>query len=132
MSKAEVERVVGGYWDALKAGRVDQALAFYADDLVFHYYGHNPIAGDHVGKDACLAVLRKIGERTNRRILEVLEQVYAEDRATVIARESFERGGQVAVLDRTFIYRVKDGRIAEVWILDQDQQTVDRFLADPA
>jgi uncharacterized protein len=130
MSKAEVERVVGGYWDALKSGGVEQALDFYSDDLVFHYYGHNPIAGDHVGKKACLEVLAKIGRRTNRRILEVLEQVYTDERATVIARESFERGGQMAILDRTFIYRVKDGKIVEVWILDQDQQTVDRFLAD--
>lgn len=130
MSKAEVERVVGGYWDALKGGRVEEALAYYADDLVFHYYGHNPFAGDHVGKKACLDALRRIGERTNRRILEVLETAYSDDRGTVIARESFQRAGQVAVIDRTFIYRVSEGRIAEVWILDQDQQTVDRFLAD--
>ncbi len=130
MSRADVERVVGGYWDALKSGGVEQALSYYADDLVFHYYGHNPIAGDHMGKQACLKVLARIGERTNRRILEVLETVYGEDRATVIAREAFERDGQVAVLDRTFIYRVKDAKIVEVWILDQDQQTVDRFLAD--
>ena len=56
--------------------------------------------------------------------------VFEEGRATVIARESFERGAEVAILDRTFIYRLADGKIAEVWILDQDQHTVDRFLAD--
>ncbi len=130
MSKAEVERVVGGYWDALRAGRNGEAFDAYADDLVFHYYGQNPVSGDHVGKAACLAVLARIAARTQRKVLDVTEMVFGEDRATVVVRESFERAGQVAILDRTFIYRVAGGKIAEVWILDQDQLTVDRFLAD--
>ena len=130
MSKADVERVITGYWDALRSGEFETALGYYADDLVFHYYGHNPIAGDYVGKAACLEVLRKIGARTNRKVLDILEMGFQEERGTVIARESFERDGQVAVVDRTFIYRIAGEKIAEVWILDKDQQTVDRFLAD--
>lgn len=130
MARAEVEGLISGYWDALRSGRADDALRCYADDLVFHYYGRNPIAGDHVGKSACLKALEKIAGRTKRRIIDVEQMVFDEDRATVIAREAFERDGEVAVLDRTFIYRVAGGKIAEVWILDQDQQTVDRFFAD--
>lgn len=130
MSKAELERVVGGYWDAVRAGDGSRAMAWYSDDLIFHYYGHNPIAGDHVGKAACMDVLARIAQRTHRKLLDVLEMAYRDDRATVVAREQFERGGQIAILDRSFIYRVEGGKIAEVWILDPDQQTVDRFLAD--
>ena len=130
MGKADVEQVVTDYWDALRSGGFERALDHYADDVVFHYYGHSPIAGDHIGKAACLAVLGRIAKRTNRRILDVQQMSFDKDRATVMVREAFERGGEVAVLDRTFLYRVQGAKIAEVWILDQDQPTVDRFLAD--
>ena len=67
--------------------------------------------------------------RTNEPLAHVDTRQFA-DSLSQLVNAPIERGGQVAVLDRTFIYRVKDERIVEVWILDQDQQTVDRFLAD--
>lgn len=63
----------------------------YHPDFTLHYFGSNPFAGDHVGKVAALTTLAKFSQRTGRKLLEVVDVMAGPERATIIARESFER-----------------------------------------
>ena len=119
--------VVRRYAEAYAAGDLTTVLAMYADDVVFHYFGETDLAGDHVGKDAAVAKMIEASSRSTRTLLEVVDVLGGGHRAAMIVRERFERDGEVAEVTRTFVYRVADGKLAECWLLDEDQRLIDRF-----
>lgn len=122
--------VVERYCAAWRAGDRAALANLYHDDFTLHYTGRNPLAGDHVGKAAALRILLEVGRRTNRKLIEIVDCTAGPNRAVVIAREAFERGGQRAELERILVYTIKDGQLHHCWVYDGDQALVDRFLAD--
>ena len=122
--------VVERYCAAWRAGDRAALARLYHDDFTLHYFGRNPLAGDHVGKAAALRILMEVGRRTNRKLLEIVDCMAGPQRAVVIAREAFERDGQRAELERVLIYTIKDGQLHHCWVHDGDQALVDRLLAD--
>jgi hypothetical protein len=102
----------------------------YHDDFTLHYFGENPFAGDHAGKQAALATLAKFAERTNRRLISIVDVMAGRKRAVIIARESFERGGRKEELERILVYAINDEKLHECWVFDGDRAVVDLFLAD--
>ena len=119
--------VVERYSAAWRAGDRAALASLYYDDFTLHYFGRNPLAGDHVGKAAALQILAEVGRRTNRKLLEIVDCMAKPQRAVVIAREAFERGGQRAELERILVYTIKDGELHHCWVYDGDQAVVDQF-----
>jgi len=117
------------YCDAWLAGDLPAILDCYADDLTLHYFGRSPLAGDHVGKQAALAALFQVQQRTNRKLLAIHDVLASDDHAVVMARERFERDGKTCELNRVAVYHLRDGKLVECWIYDEDQRLVDEFLA---
>lgn len=120
--------VIGRYCVAWRTGDLGALRDCYHDEFTLHYGGHNPLSGDHVGKPAALAALAEVSRRTRRRLLSIIDFMAGPNRAVVIAREAFERGGEQAAIDRVFVYTIKDGKLHECWAYDFDQVTVDRFF----
>lgn len=102
----------------------------YHDDFTLHYFGDNPFTGNHTGKAAALTTLAKFSQRTGRKLLGIVDVMAGPERATVIARESFERNGRKAELERVLVYTIKDDKLHECWVYDGDRALVDSFLAD--
>jgi ketosteroid isomerase-like protein len=121
-------QAVSSYAAAWLAGNRPALAACYHDDFTLHYFGCNPLAGDHKGKAAALAVLAEVTRRTNRRLLAVVDIMAGPERGALLARERFERDGKTAELERLLVYAVRDGLLAECWVYDQDQGLVDVFL----
>jgi uncharacterized protein len=46
----------------------------------------------------------------------------------IIAAERFERNGKSVEIERMFRYSVRDGKLAECWVYDEDQQLIDEYL----
>ena len=126
---AEILNVVRRYADAWVANDVATIIDCYHDEIVFHYFGRSPLAGVHRGKAACLAVLKQIRERTQRRLLAVHDVLAGAEYGVVLARERFERGAKVAEVERLLKYSVRDGKLAECWVYDEDQRLIDEFFA---
>ena len=127
-SDAEIYAVVRRYADAWAANDFAAVVAAYHDEIVFHYFGRNPLAGVHRGKAACLAVLKQIRDKTNRKLLEILDVQAGQRFGLVIARERFERNGKSVDIERLLKYTVRDGKLAECWVYDEDQRLIDEFL----
>jgi len=126
-TKDEIYAVLKRYADAWAANDFAAVMDCYHDEIVFHYFGRNLLAGTHRGKSACLAVLKQVRDKAHRKLIEI-QDVMAGDRfGVVLARESFEREGRTAELDRVFKYVVRDGRLGECWIYDQDQRAIDEL-----
>jgi ketosteroid isomerase-like protein len=119
--------VVRRYCEAWKAGDLPTLVDCYHDEIVLHYFGRSPLAGEHRGKAAALAVLAQVQQRTNRRLLEIHDVLASDDHVVILARERFERDGRTLETQRVLLYHVRDGKLAESWIYDDDQRAVDEM-----
>ena len=121
-------QAVSRYASAWLAGDRPALAACYHDDFRLHYFGRNPLAGDHKGKAAALAILAEVTSRTNRRLLAIVDVMAGPERGALLVRERFERDGKVAELERLLVYTVRDRLLGECWVYDQDQTLVDTYL----
>lgn len=118
------------YAEAMRTGDGQTIRDSYAEDVVLHYAGANPLSGAHRGWPAMLAAMRELGRRSGRQMLEVVEVMLGETRACFILRERFNRDGETHEVLRTAVYRVAGGRIVECWVFDEDQALMDRLVRD--
>jgi uncharacterized protein len=131
-SQAAIERTreaVTRYATAWLAGDRAALVACYHDDFTLHYFGSNPLAGDHRGKVAALSILAEVTRRTNRKLLGIIDIMAGPERGALLVRERFERDGKAAEFERLLVYAVRDGLLWECWVWDQDQAAVDAYLA---
>jgi len=122
------------YSAALTAGKASDALPYYADDLVLHIPGRSPHAGTFRGQDAVLAYYTRMFRDTEGRFepLGVDDILASDTRAASLVRWRVERDGRSIEVDRVVIYRIEDGKIAEIWVRDWDQYAYDELFADAA
>ena len=121
--------VVKRYADAWVANDLRAIVDSYHDEVVFHYFGRSPLAGTHRGKAACLAILKQVREKTGRRLVSVRDVLAGELFGVIVAVERFERAGASVEIERMLRYSVRDGKLAECWIYDEDQRLVDEYWA---
>jgi ketosteroid isomerase-like protein len=126
---ARTRQAVTRYARAWLAGDRAALAACYHDDFTLHYSGHNPLAGDHRGKAASLAILAEVTRRTNRKLLGIVDIMAGPERGALLVRERFERDGKVAEFERLLVYAVRDGLLWKCWVWDQDQAAIDAYLA---
>ena len=124
-----IRKAISRYAAAWLAGDRPALAACYHDDFTLHYFGHNPLAGDHRGKAAALAVLAEVTRRTNRKLLAIIDIMAWPERGALLVREQFERDGKRTEVERLLVYAVRDGLLSECWVYNQDQPLVDAFLA---
>jgi ketosteroid isomerase-like protein len=123
----ENETIIKRYCEAWKKGDLPTMFGLYHDEFVLRYFGRSPLAGEHRGKAAAIGVLGKVQKLTNRQLLEIRDVLASDDHAIVIARERFQRDGKQLEANRIFVYRVRDGKLSECWVYDEDQRAVDEF-----
>jgi uncharacterized protein len=120
-----IESVVRRYANAWAANDLRTIVDCYHDEVVFHYFGRSPLAGTHRGKAACLAALKQVHAKTNRSLVAIRDVLVGEHFGVIVAVERFERGDASIEIERLLRYRVRDGKLAECWVYDEDQRLVD-------
>ena len=118
--------IIATYARAWEAGDAPTLVGLYHDDIVLHWFGQNPLAGDHVGKPAALSALFKLGQLTNRKV-KVHDILCGPGHAAILAHETWERDGQTMEVDRVLVFHLRDDKLSECWVYDQDQRAVDDF-----
>jgi ketosteroid isomerase-like protein len=121
--------VAQAYAAAWANGDAATLIALYHDDIVLHYSGEGPLAGDHIGKPAALAVLGRIQQAVRRETPEIHDVLASDTHAAILAKERWHDGDAVRELHRVLLYHVLDGKLAECWIYDDDQRLVDAVLS---
>lgn len=130
MLRVEPDEVMSAYAAAWERGDPEAAWAFYADDVVMHLPGRSSLAGDHVGRDAVIGAIQALLARTSDTAaeVEVLDRMTSGTRVAMVVREAVVRGDERLELRRVNVYRVEDGKIAEIDIFEADQYEVDEFF----
>lgn len=119
--------VVAAYAHAWQDGDAATLVRLYHDDFVLHYFGRSPLAGDHVGKAAALGALAKVQQLTNRKLIEVHDVLSGPGHGAVLAHEQWQRDDRTLEVHRVLLYHVRDGKLSECWLYDEDQRAVDEF-----
>lgn len=117
------------YAEAWKANDIATVLAMYHDDFVLHYFGESPLSGDHVGRDAAIKMLMEATTRSRRQLDDIEDVLGGDTFGAIIAREGV--GDPIRMVRRLFVYTVRDGKLAECWLYDEDQRFVDRLWSTP-
>ena len=110
-----------------RAARDDASLAgTFADDIAWHVPGRSAIAGDYHGKDAVMEYVRLRRELADDTFAISVLDVFANDEyGLVLASGSATRKGKRREWRAHGLYRFSDGRIAECWVLPEDQHQFD-------
>lgn len=121
--------VVGRYGAAAAAGDMVALAATLTDDVVWHQPGANQLSGDHQGPAAVVAHLGKFMELSGGTF--ALETESATESGNLVAttvRFTAQRAGAPA-LDQhgVDVFRVEGDRIAEIWLIGEDQRVEDQF-----
>lgn len=120
---------VVGLYTALAAGDLDAAGRHLAPDVVLHVPGRQPLAGDHVGRQAVVDFVVASSATAGRsEEIELLDVLAGEAHVAACCRVTGRRDGRVALDNRTVhLFRLDGGVIAEIWFHNWDQVAVDAF-----
>ncbi|HEY5640106.1 MAG TPA: nuclear transport factor 2 family protein [Dehalococcoidia bacterium] len=129
-TRDETAATVRAYADAWRNGDAAALVALYADGFTLHYFGRSPLAGDHAGKATALATLAKVQQLTSRKLVEVHDVLAGDDHGAILAHERWDHGGHTLDVRRVLVYHVKDGKLSECWIYDDDQRAVDEVWTE--
>ena len=125
MGSAETEELLRRVYQAYAAGDVAVIAELTGENPVLHVPGTHPLAGVHEGQEAVWTYLGKVAEISGGVGGFVVVDITADD-----------DGHGVALLVGTIrdfvrpvvhVWRVEDGRTAEYWEVNFDQEAEDRF-----
>jgi ketosteroid isomerase-like protein len=124
------EEVARSATEAIAKRDIEGFLGHHADDVVLHFPGRGPMAGDYRGKDGLAQLFQRQMEILDAPPEVENHDVLAnDDHAVVLNRVKGTRGGKTLDQQQVVVMHIKDGKIAEVWLQFSDQQTMDEFAA---
>ncbi len=99
-----------------------------AADVVWHATGRTLWRGNHVGRKAVLDFLARIGESMDVFDAQLNDVLVSEERVAMVFHVSGQRGPHMLEVDYHLLAHVQDGRVAEVWTMPLDPDTLQAFF----
>jgi ketosteroid isomerase-like protein len=125
------EAVVRRFVDAMVRRDVGAIADSFADDVVFHISGRNPLSGDHRGKQEVLTRLFQAWEEAFGGLeIEVHDILANDEHVVVLSDRRASRDGRTLKMRAATVYHVRGGKIAEAWLMEWDPYAIDDFLSD--
>jgi ketosteroid isomerase-like protein len=116
-------------FEAFGSGDMATLDQIIADDATWHSVGRDPVSGDFEGKEAILGSFARIVQETDS-IQQDIHAIIADDEHVVaLVSATITRGGKTLTGGQVFVFHVKDGKAAEVWVTQQDPYASDEFWA---
>jgi uncharacterized protein len=122
---AEFHRRQGDFY---AGGPVEPVEELLVPDVRWHVPGTSPIAGDHRGRGAVLAYFdrrRTIARATMR--MTVRERLVDEEAVVELVDGHARLLGGSVTWRTVGVYRVRDGLLAEAWLVPLDLELFDRI-----
>jgi 2'-5' RNA ligase len=113
---------------AYELGDLSGVADLLCDDVVWHVPGQSAIAGEHRGRSAVLDYFAR-----RRRLTDATFQVHVHGAALIdgrvvqLAGGSAVRDGRDVSWETVGVFSVRDGRIAECWLVPFDQRAFDEI-----
>jgi uncharacterized protein len=121
------ERLARKEIELINAGDLGALNEMYADDLILHYPGRNPLAGDYENVDDFLTKAQQLlGDGTLQR--ELHDAFGSDDHAIQLLNVTAEVGDRSHSWQAVAVMHVRGGKFSEVWLHIDDQYGLDEFL----
>ena len=128
-AKENAELIRRGY-AAFNSGDVDTLVEIFAEDIVWHVPGSSKLAGDHIGRDATLAMFGAYGAAAEGSLKANLIDVMAsETNVTGWATDTAATATRSLETSAVVIFSIRDGKVVEASHYFGDQDAFDAFLA---
>ena len=114
---------------AVARGEIETVKRLCVDGIQWHAMGRTPWAGDHVGIDAVLDYLGRVGEAADVFDADLGDLLVSEERAATVMQISARRGDRRLEVQFLILYRIAGGKIAEAWSTPLDSHATDAFWA---
>lgn len=123
-------RIVQTYFDSLASGDLATLGSLLADDVVWHQPGSGALSGVHSGKAAVFELFGRfmaISEGSFR-IDSVSSLMANGDLVTAVLHFSAKGSDGASIsMNGVDLMRIEGGRIQEVFLFSEDQESEDRF-----
>jgi uncharacterized protein len=124
------EELVRRGFDAFAKGDVDTLRELFDQDAVWHVPGRNQLSGDYRGMDTILGLFAKTAELSGGTFRIDLHDVVANDEHAVgIYVSRGEREGRTLEDRNVLVTHIRNRKIAEAWLLNDDQYAADEFFS---
>lgn len=120
-------KLARGAWEAAARGDRETLARLCSPELVWHASGRGPRSGAYRGIDAVLDYLAAIGEAAERFDSTFEDVLVGDELVAVLFEVTGRRRERRLATGFILLFRVEDGRIAEVWAVPRDQHAVDEF-----
>ena len=114
---------------AFANGDIDALRERYFDpSIVWHTPGHSHLSGDFRGLDAVMESFGRLTQESDGTFKTEVHDVLGNDEhAVALCSFSASREGK-SITDRyTHVAHIKNGKMTESWIFDENQDKVDEF-----
>jgi uncharacterized protein len=130
MGADNAERIRDGY-AAFNKGDVDALVDLFAEDIVWHFPGKSKLAGEHVGRDAALAMLGGYGGASEGTLRATLVDVMGSgDHVAGWARDTAKTAdGRTLNINSVVIFTMRNSKVTEARHFFDDQAALEAFLA---
>jgi ketosteroid isomerase-like protein len=124
------EEVARNATEALSNRDMDRFFSYQADDVVMHFPGRGPMAGDYRGKEGLAQLFqRQMQVLDSPPQIENHDVLANDDHAVILNKVRASRGGQTIEQGQVVVMHIKDGKVTETWLHFSDQQGMDEMAS---
>lgn len=115
--------------DAFKAGDLEALFGMMTPDCIWHMPGNNVLAGDFVGREAIMGSFASLQQNVDEYWAWPLDYFGSDDHVVLVAQVKARRGERTLDCRECLLWRLEDGRLAEVWHMALDEKAWDQFFS---
>ena len=124
------EEIARSATEALAKRDMDAFFGYQADDVVLHFPGRGPMAGDYRGKDGIAQLFQQqMQVLDSPPEIETHDVLANDDHAVVLNTVRATRGGRASEQQQVVVMHLRGGKIAEIWLPFSDQQGMDEMAS---
>jgi ketosteroid isomerase-like protein len=124
------EEIARSATEALSKRDMETFFSHQSDDIVLHFPGRGPMAGDYRGRDG----LGRLFQQQQQMLdappeIEIHDVLASDDHAVVLNRVRATKGGRTSEQQQVVVMHIEGGKITETWLQFSDQQALDEFAS---
>ena len=124
------EEIARSATEALSKRDMETFFSHQSDDIVLHFPGRGPMAGEYRGRDGMAQLFQKQMEMLDGPPeIEIYDVLASNDHAVVLNRVRATKGGQTSEQQQVVVMHIESGKITETWLQFSDQQALDEFAS---
>jgi uncharacterized protein len=124
------EEIARSATEALSKRDMETFFSHQAEDVVLHFPGRGPMAGDYRGRDGMGRLFQQQQQMLDAPPeIEIHDVLASDDHAVVLNRVRATKGGQTTEQQQVVVMHIEGGKITETWLQFSDQQGLDEIAS---